>query len=106
VTSVFHASNGDIENAPVRLEISTELARVRLDVDLTVSYHDGRVEVVRPAAAASGAKAYWGLSHGLLIDDFYRHVRAGKHFWIDAAAACATLRVIDAVYDRSPGLSR
>ena len=71
-----------------------------------MTYHDGRVEVVRPAAAASGAKAYWGLSHGLLIDDFYRHVRAGKHFWIDAAAACETLRVIDAVYAQSPGLSR
>ena len=27
VTSVFHATNGDIENAPVRLEISTELAQ-------------------------------------------------------------------------------
>ncbi len=26
VTSVFHATNGDIENAPVRVEISTELA--------------------------------------------------------------------------------
>jgi UDP-N-acetyl-2-amino-2-deoxyglucuronate dehydrogenase len=106
VSSVFHATNGDFENAPVRLEISTELAQIRLDVDLTVTYHDGRVEVVRPAAAASGAKAYWGLSHGLLIDDFYRHVRAGKHFWIDAGAACETLRVIDAVYAQSPGLSR
>ena len=106
VTSVFHATNGDFQNAPVRVEISTERAELRLDTDLTVNHRDGRVEVVRPAASAAGARAYWGLSHGLLIDDFYRHVRAGKHFWIDAAAACETLRVIDAVYAQSPGLSR
>ena len=39
---------------------------------------------------AAGERAYWGASHGLLIDDFYRHVRAGKRFWIDAPAALET----------------
>ena len=58
------------------------------------------------ATAASGERAYWGASHGLLIDDFYRHVRAGKHFWIDAPAALETLRVIQAAYDQSPDLGR
>ena len=59
-------------------------------------------QTFRPATAASGERAYWGASHGLLIDDFYRHVRAGKHFWIDAPAALETLRVIQAAYDRPP----
>ena len=68
-----------------------------------MTYDDGRVEVFRPAAVASGERAYWGVSHGLLIDDFYRHVRAGKHFWIDAPAALETLRVIQAVYTQNPG---
>ena len=35
-----------------------------------------------------------------------RHVRAGKHFWIDAPAALETLRVIQAAYDQTPGLGR
>ena len=51
---------------------------------------------------ASGGRFYWGASHGLLIDDFYRHVSAGKRFWIDAPAALESLRVIQAVYDRRP----
>jgi UDP-N-acetyl-2-amino-2-deoxyglucuronate dehydrogenase len=106
VTSIVHATNGDVENAPAGIELVTERARVRLDTDLTVTHDDGRVEVVHPAAVASGEKAYWGASHGLLIDDFHRHVRAGKPFWIDAAAGLETLRVIQAVYDQSPGLSR
>ena len=45
-----------------------------------VTHDDGRVEVFHPATVASGERAYWGAPHGLLIDDFYRHARAGKHF--------------------------
>jgi UDP-N-acetyl-2-amino-2-deoxyglucuronate dehydrogenase len=106
VTSVLHATNGHVENTPVEIEILTEHARVRLVTDLTVAYDDGRVEVFHPATVPSGEKAYWGASHGLLIDDFYRHVRAGQHFWIDAPAALESLRVIQSVYDQYPGLAR
>ena len=35
VSSVFHATNGHMENAPVTIEIRTEHACVRLDADLT-----------------------------------------------------------------------
>jgi predicted dehydrogenase len=105
VSSVFHATNGHVENAPVTVEIVTEHARLRLDTDLTVAHDDGRVETFHPATAASGERAYWGASHGLLIDDFYRHVRAGKRFWIDAPAALESLRVIQAVYDQRPRTS-
>ena len=106
VGSVFYATNGHVENTPVTVEIITEHARLRLDADLTVTHGDGRVEVFQPATVTSGERAYWGASHGLLIDDFYRHVRAGKHFWIDAPAALETLRVVQAAYDQSPELPR
>lgn len=106
ITSVFHATNGDVENAPVSVEIVAEHARVRLETDLTVAYEDGRVDVLQPASPATGEKAYWGAAHGLLIEDFYRHVRAGKTFWIDADAGLETLRIIDAVYEQSPRLGR
>ncbi len=106
VTSVFHATNGDVENAPVTVEIRTESARIRLDTDLTVIHDDGRVETFRPATSAAGEKSYWGLSHGVLIEDFYRHVRGGKPFWIDAAAGLESLRIVDAVYEQSPGVRR
>ncbi len=106
VASVVHATNGHVENAPVSIEIRTTTATARLDGDLTVSHDDGRVEVFRQAPPAPGRRAYWGASHGLLIDDFHRHVRAGKQFWIDAPAALETLRVIQAVYDQCPGLRR
>jgi hypothetical protein len=106
VESVFYATNGHVENAPVSVEIVTEHARIRLAGDLTVAHDDGRVETFRPTTMASGERAYWGASHGLLIEDFYRHVRAGKRFWIDAPAALESLRVVQSVYDQCPGLGR
>lgn len=105
-TSVFHATNGHVENAPVAVEIRTELATLRLDTDLTVTHEDGRIETIRPTATAVGERSYWGASHALLIRDFHQHVRQGKHFWIDVPAAMETLRIIDAVYAASPGLGR
>ena len=103
--SIFYASNGYLDNAPVSLEILTAQATLRLDTDLTVNYLDGTVEVTAESQVGSGEKAYWGLSHGLLIDDFYRQVRAGQPFWIDAVEAMKTLRIVTAVYDQSPALS-
>jgi len=101
VGSVFYATNGHVENTPVTVEIITEHARLRLDADLTVTHGDGRVEVFQPATVTSGERAYWGASHGVLIEDFYRHVRADKRFWIDASAGLATLRVIQTAYQQT-----
>ncbi|MFC4945899.1 Gfo/Idh/MocA family protein [Pseudonocardia sp. GCM10023141] len=106
VPSVFHATNGHVENAPITVEIRTELATLRLDTELTVTHVDGRVETVAEAATAAGERSYWGASHALLIRDFHQHVRAGKDFWIDVPAALETLRIIDAVYANSPNLDR
>jgi UDP-N-acetyl-2-amino-2-deoxyglucuronate dehydrogenase len=99
--SIFYASNGYVDNAPVMLELLTDNATVRLDNDLVVTYHDGTVTVVSEEVTASGAKAYWGLSHSTLIDDFYRHVRERRPFWIDAAEALKTLRIVTSVYRQS-----
>jgi predicted dehydrogenase len=98
--SVLHATNGHVENAPVVLEIAAEKAWAKLDLDLTITYRDGRVEVFEASTAASGPRAYWGDSHRLLIEDFYRHVRAGRQFWIDGPTGLESLRAIQAVYEQ------
>ena len=47
--SVFYATLANTLNAPVTLDISTEKATLSLRGDLTVTYDDGRSEVVRNA---------------------------------------------------------
>ncbi len=86
-----------MDNAPVTLELVGTDGSARLDTDLTVTYADGAIDVTAAAQLATGEKAYWGASHGLLIDDFYRHVRKGRPFWIDATEALKTVRIITSV---------
>ncbi len=102
--SIFYASNGYVDNAPVSLELVAEGGTARIDTDLTVTYADGSTEVTVAAQLGSGEKAYWGASHGLLTDDFYRHVRTRRPFWIDPPEALKTLRIITDVYAQSPAL--
>lgn len=100
-TSIFYATNGHCDNAPVTVELTAENAVLRLDGDLTVAWSDGRTEVVGETAVGAGERAYWGGGHERLIADFYRHVRAGQRFWIGPAEAAKTLRIIAEVYDQS-----
>ncbi len=99
--SIFYASNGFTDNAPVMLELRTERAVLRLEGDLSIAWADGTTEVVPETVVGSGGRAYWGASHSLLIADFYRHVRAGERFWIDAEAATAALRLLTQAYAQS-----
>lgn len=101
--SVFYATLAHTMNSPVSIEIVTDGAVLLLRGDLTVTYSDGRTELVREANAATGERAYWGISHELLIADFYRGLDSGEPFWIDPDEALKSLDIVQDVYDLSYG---
>ncbi len=101
VTGDFFGTTGHDRNAPVAIEVRTDHAVLRLESDLTITTDDGDAEVVEAVSEATGGRDYWGASHALLIADFYRHVREGRHFWIDAAAATPALWILSEVYRQS-----
>jgi predicted dehydrogenase len=102
--SVFYATLANTLNAPVTLDISTENATLSLRGDLTVTYDDGRGHVVRERPAGSGGRSYWGVSHALLIADFYAGLAQPGPFWIDAAEGAKSLRIVKELYRQSyPG---
>lgn len=96
--SVCFATNTAAIDFPVTIEIDTAAARLVLRGDLTITYADGRVEVVPERRATSGGRSYWGVSHELLIADFHAQVAAGKPFWINPAEGIKSLAIIDQVY--------
>lgn len=102
--SAFYATLANAVNAPVTLDVVTEKATLSLRGDLTVTYSDGRVEVVPERAAPSGGRAYWGASHELLINDFYGRLEDDGPFWIDAREAEKSLAIVKEIYRQSfPG---
>lgn len=99
--SVFYATLGHAYNAPVTLEVVTEKAVLSLRGDLTVTYADGRVDVIPERTSDTGGRSYWGVSHELLIGDFYSRLDDPEPFWISPAEAEKSLRIIKDVYRQS-----
>jgi predicted dehydrogenase len=100
-TSTLFATLSNAVNAPVTIDIVTERATLALRGDLTVTFDDGRAQVVQERAVAAGERAYWGVSHELLIRDFYDGLDSGRPFWIDPRAAQRSLEIIQEVYDQA-----
>jgi predicted dehydrogenase len=96
--SVVFATVTNVSDSPVTMEIVTERAVLFIRGDLTVSYADGRTEVVAERRASSGGRPYWGVSHALLIADFYRALGDPGAFWIGPAEAAKSLRVVKQAY--------
>ncbi|GAA2870602.1 Gfo/Idh/MocA family protein [Paenarthrobacter ilicis] len=99
--SVFYATLANASNAPVTLEIVTEKATLSLRGDLTVTYADGTVAVTEERVAESGGRSYWGVSHELLIKDFYATLDQPGPFWINPAEAGKSLAIIKEIYAQS-----
>jgi UDP-N-acetyl-2-amino-2-deoxyglucuronate dehydrogenase len=96
--SVVFATVTNVADSPVTMEIVTERAVLFIRGDLTVSYADGRTEVVAERRASTGGRPYWGVSHELLIADFYRTLADPDAFWIGPAEAAKSLRVVKQAY--------
>ena len=99
--SVFYATLAHTSNAPVDIEIVTERATLHLRGDLTITHADGTVETVTERKTAEGERAYWGVSHELLIQDFYAGLGTDAPFWIGPIEARASFDIIQDVYDQS-----
>lgn len=101
VRSVFYATLAHVTNAPVTLDVITEMATLSLRGDLRVTHEDGTVEVVPERAVASAGRSYWGVSHELLIKDFYARLDDPEPFWLNPAEAEKSLRIVKDIYRQS-----
>lgn len=99
--SVFYATLAHAANAPVTVDVVTEHATLSLRGDLTISHADGRTETVQERTAASGGRSYWGVSHELLLADFYARLGDPEPFWISPREALKSLRIVKDVYRQS-----
>ncbi|HXH36065.1 MAG TPA: Gfo/Idh/MocA family oxidoreductase [Plantibacter sp.] len=100
-TSTVYATVAGVANLPITVDIVCEAGTLSLAGDLTTRHADGRVEVTTERTTASGERAYWGVSHELLIRDFYAGLDEPGGFWIDPTEARKAFEIIQDVYDES-----
>lgn len=95
----FYATLTAPQHRPVELELDCANAYVSLRNGLSVAWKDGRgVDVFEERKAPSGGRSYWGVSHELLIRDFYAKVDDPEPFWISPAEALKSLRMLKETY--------
>lgn len=97
--TAFYGTLTSPVHRPVELEIDCEKAYVRIRNGLNVTWKDGHTERWEERAAPSSGRSYWGVSHQLLIGDFYNRLDDPEPFWISPAEAMKSLRMAKDTYD-------
>jgi len=102
VTTSFYATLTAPQHRPVELELDCENAYVTLrggtDGGLTIGWKDGRVDTIGERSVTSGGRSYWGVSHELLIRDFYARLEEPEPFWIGPGEAMKSLEILKESY--------
>ena len=104
VETAFYGTLTAPTHRPVEIELDCENAYVTLRDGLTVRWSDGRVDQYAERAVPSSGRTYWGVSHELLIRDFYDRLDDPEPFWIGPAEAMKSLRILKRTYEVSAGL--
>lgn len=100
--TTFFATLTNAGQRPVELEIYGDAATLRIGRGgLDLERADGSVEHWDERKAPTGGRAYWGVSHELLIQDFYDTRGSGKPFWISPAQSLISLEVLKSIYAQS-----
>jgi predicted dehydrogenase len=101
VQTSFFATLTAPQHRPVEIELDCENAYVTLRNGLTVAWRDGRVDHWAERAVPSGGRSYWGVSHELLIRDFFAKLADPEPFWISPAEALKSLAILKKTYQVS-----
>lgn len=78
------------------LEIRLEHACLTVKQSGLTIESEGKTEV-HSCEVAQGEKSEWGLSHGLLIEEFYTSLRTGSPFLCDARTALNAVQIVQAI---------
>ncbi len=100
--SSFYATVASPVQCPVEIVVwgSEGMARITDGLELTW-YDSGRTEVIPERMVEGKGRAYWGASHELLIRDFYQRLDDPEPFWIDAAEADISMRMMGDIFAHS-----
>ncbi|MBM7581178.1 putative dehydrogenase [Caldicoprobacter guelmensis] len=100
---IFYATNCYVANSPVEIEIVCEKATLRIyDGTLVMEQGGSYQRLVSKGSGETAYKSYWGRSHAILIEEFYKAILSGnpRHI-ISVEEGMESLKIIDGIYKSS-----
>ncbi|NLI18448.1 MAG: Gfo/Idh/MocA family oxidoreductase [Actinomycetales bacterium] len=101
-TTFFAALTAPVHR-PVEIEIYAEHGVLAIRNGLEVAWKHGGVDVYPERSVSSVGRTYWGVSHEILIRDFYKKLDDPEPFWISPAEAMASLEILKTMYRQTYG---
>ena len=99
---VFFATNCDYTNESVQIKVACEKASFLIEDDALFRIDaDGVRTKLCENEKLPGAKFYFGASHGILINKFYRAIENNTDDYIHVRDAEMSIRLIDAIHASS-----
>ena len=84
-------------NSSVFLEIIFENGKAVMYDDLVVTDNNNNREVIA-LKKSTDAKNYWGTSHKVIIDDFYKSVVNNEPFLVNGDSGSIAVKIVDSLY--------
>jgi UDP-N-acetyl-2-amino-2-deoxyglucuronate dehydrogenase len=102
---IYYATNCYSTNSPVEIEIHCEKGMIQLKDEQLYVTIDGKTELVASDKIGNNKyKSYWGLSHSIHINNFYRGViEDNSEYYVTGEEGIKTLEIIEAIYRSSAG---
>lgn len=105
VKALFYATNAYSNSVPVIIEIDTQNAVLRMEGNvLDIMWKDGKRERIENDEQPQFEKDYWGNSHYVCIQDFYRAVIEKRPYRNDIDQVKETMQLMLRMYE--PFLNR
>lgn len=99
---LFYATNCNVVNSPVELEITFERGSLRVFNNRLYLIQKGEMSELISDQVSKDAKSYWGESHSILIDEFYQAIINNTEDYIHFEDGLTAIKMIDGIY-RSRG---
>lgn len=100
-SAIFYATNCNVADASVELELYFEKGRLRMDQGALYQFENGKAEKICENDDRITGKACWGSGHVRMISAFYGALDGEKTPYCDIRDAIPVLDIIEAIYRNS-----
>ncbi|MDF2699417.1 MAG: oxidoreductase [Haloplasmataceae bacterium] len=95
---LLFATNNHATNSPIEIELVFEQGVLTLSDSKLYMKLNNQLKLLCEDNSGTGSKAYWGLGHEMLINNFYDSIINNENKYINAREAAQTIEILEKFY--------